>query len=572
MKKKRIRKLQSWITAVLITALLAVTLLKVNTFAADGSPTVYEVESAEQFIEAVEQAQDGDVIKVMRWIYLKGIFHFTDDKHLTIIRDNSGAFLGINDLNPGIGETIIKNMTFDGQGIAAGDPFVSITNGYYTFEGCTFQNCGQADNAGGQNAMGAAMMNYSATVTLKGCTFKDNYAYSGGHIYAYDNAVTTLDGCALMNGHAYDQGGGVYNIGRMTVKNTLIFGNTAANGGNDIRNLRTVDLKDSIETLNALVNDPQKVVEGWKDEGTGTFFAVPSECSMEYLTLVVSDKPQDDPGEDPADDPGDNPGEGGGDDDPADDKPSEPADDVSGNDPGDQSGDSGSGGSTGGGNTYTETNTTTTTTSDNSTTTSTTTTDNSDRSTVTDRHDTVSNSTVNNYYQGAAAGEAKAELTGAASVTSSAAQAPQSVRGQSEADTSPSGMTKSAYNGQDKAENTAAVNSLDHGTDTPEAPHFDIDLTGVDCAIRTNDAGSYDIVIRNAPRSETQDVITLTAYQEEAPDREPEQSAAPDDQPVTEARTVSPLDVVQTALLAAVLICLIWDFGTRRRINPHAEQ
>ncbi len=82
------------------------------------------------------------------------------------------------------------------------------------------------------------------TLTLVGCSIRDNVAQVGGGIYNSLNATLTITACTLWWNQAGYSGGGLGNFGQVTIYcGTEIFANSAAYGGG-ISNSRTVSIFD----------------------------------------------------------------------------------------------------------------------------------------------------------------------------------------------------------------------------------------------------------------------------------------------------------------------------------------
>ncbi len=235
---------------------------------------------------AIIQANDGDVIGITGLIDQNAIQNIGyADKHITIKRMDSSAILRIQS------EAIYQNITFDGGGIDSTAAFV-ITNGNITFQDCVFQNSLTS------TANGGAVYVLNKTTSFKNCTFNNNTAVQGGHIYVANPANVTIENCTFENGHALSDGGaiknttqppascnitssiitnnsadkyggGISNTGNIVISGTKIFNNTASGGGADIARFSYFfSMYDSIETegLLELFKDDEIVPKGWVND------------------------------------------------------------------------------------------------------------------------------------------------------------------------------------------------------------------------------------------------------------------------------------------------------------------
>lgn len=232
-------------------------------------------------------AQDGDVIGISGTITINGNQAVGyADKHVTFKRMTDSSYFYIQS------ESTFQNVTFDGGGINGVVAYV-LSSAKVTYQGVTFKDC--INN----NANGGAAYIISNTVNFNNCTFENNTAVQGGHIYTANSSTALIQDSTLTNGHAFidggaiknaestattnitssiiknnsanEYGGGLSNKGNMLITGTKIFDNTAPNGA-DIANAAygNLNLADSIETLVELFQDEGKIPTAWVDDYDGS--------------------------------------------------------------------------------------------------------------------------------------------------------------------------------------------------------------------------------------------------------------------------------------------------------------
>ena len=113
-------------------------------------------------------------------------------------------------------------------------------NSSLTLTGCTFEGCAGLPSSGQGDLYGGGLRSCAMTVTVTGCTFKDDTSGStpthcsaklgGGASFDKSFSTVTISGCTFTNCTA-TSGGGVYVAGTLTMSSGTITGCTATNGG-----------------------------------------------------------------------------------------------------------------------------------------------------------------------------------------------------------------------------------------------------------------------------------------------------------------------------------------------------
>ena len=131
------------------------------------------------------------------------------------------------------GNLTVANSTFngnsalsDGGAIRSGNSSTSKT---LSLTGCTFNANTSSSEGGGVDAT------YSGTVAITNCTFTANVGGSQGGAFRFDgiNATLTNDtitGNRVPNGNGNRFGGGIYDLGQITLNNTIVAGNFQGEG------------------------------------------------------------------------------------------------------------------------------------------------------------------------------------------------------------------------------------------------------------------------------------------------------------------------------------------------------
>jgi predicted outer membrane repeat protein len=125
---------------------------------------------------------------------------------------------------------------------------LSINGGNASFNSLTFAGGSDVEVAGGIYVL-------AGTATIDNCTFSGNSGRHGGAIWSYGSSVLTIRKTTFSGNSAqYDGGGICISHGTADIQNCTFSGNTAATGGG-IRNLGTLTLQNSIVAGNSATTD-----------------------------------------------------------------------------------------------------------------------------------------------------------------------------------------------------------------------------------------------------------------------------------------------------------------------------
>ena len=241
--------------------------LKQASDAVTGSYT-FEVSNWAEFIEAADNAADGDTIKLTDDITDAGEDYTKvekDDQEKTYIDAVTSATYGEMILSKNItidgqnhkitnsgdpehliftfnisGNITMNDMTIDGAaygkrmggGIYIAGSGASLDMNKVTVRNCTSYKTGMPGNGGG------AVWVKNGSLTAENCVFENNKVNTegyGGAVMVSNSASASLTSCEFKNNSApYGGAAAAYGTSTLTVKDSTFSGNSSANGGNDI--------------------------------------------------------------------------------------------------------------------------------------------------------------------------------------------------------------------------------------------------------------------------------------------------------------------------------------------------
>jgi predicted outer membrane repeat protein len=280
--KKMICRIMSLVVAV--ACVLPAAALDSEPSADTPAPAV--VSTADELLEAIGAAEDGDTISLSQTITPWGNTNIgTTEKHLNLVR--AEAFSGPM-FSCTTGEITFENLSIDGGNANfkiissicpelhlkdvyicnSGDSAVSVTQGDLIIENCRFEN--NTAQSGGHiwlmagvtaeikgtsfvGGSGGAIWN-TADLYIEDCLFTGNSADGGG------GAIHTVRGrCEVVGStitgnstSGFGGGGGIYNRGTLALSDTEIYGNTSTLCGADIFSYGSLDISASSDDLNEI--------------------------------------------------------------------------------------------------------------------------------------------------------------------------------------------------------------------------------------------------------------------------------------------------------------------------------
>ena len=255
------------------------------------------VSTLDELLTAIAEAEDGAVIGLDGQIILTySVMLGSESKSITLqkVSPNSNIFISSTS------SATIRNITFDGAEIEGTQAFLQ-SDSYVRIKDCVFKNHYSTGYGTGAVAI------FSGMIEFYNCSFQNNTASQGGHIYIGGMCAANIENCTFTNGSGSaisnngtcnikgslltenegDVGGAIRNSGILTIENSKIFKNTAE-VGNDISTGSPITFVDSAAELNALYAADGFTAEWVKD-------TVSSPLHGNYITweLVLTAIPEE---------------------------------------------------------------------------------------------------------------------------------------------------------------------------------------------------------------------------------------------------------------------------------------
>lgn len=277
-----------------------------------GQQSPVTVSTLEELQEAIAAAEHGDTIQISDTICIMETTLSTD-KNITIrcaedftksdmIQIYGGTIIGISFLGEGastiicvatnqrVQETVIRDCTFDGCGVAMGVYVCGAKPNYVEITDCEFSNCLKSAVSGRANT----------NIEMNGCYVHDTYREDAGG--AIDSADTlTLNGCLITGNNAYANSG-VFSSGTLTISDCQIRDNIARSTDRGV----AVDVFCNGEWS---ITDKEDEVCSFYDVSTGEKIILPvvgctnvakliyltDEAARDYFTPISDDQEEDEP-------------------------------------------------------------------------------------------------------------------------------------------------------------------------------------------------------------------------------------------------------------------------------------
>lgn len=279
------------------------------------------VSSLEELLQAIEQAEAGATIGIgCEIVCTAGIVIGDNEKPVILKRtapEGRVCFYSVD----GTGNSAIQNITLDGNSVDATTAFVQ-SSMETSFLNCTFSNCmaGAVEVKNGYQYFENCIFEnniaqYGPHIRFDGgsgyilnCIFTDGTAtIRGGAIACYTDQGVILEQSTVTGNSSSQRGGGIWNAGKLTVLQSMIYGNEACWEPDDIVNeyqgqLALVDNHRDLTRLYAPYNlTPNKwAVDTFIDESAERPNMV---FSMSFATNDPEPSPEPEPEPTPTPDP-----------------------------------------------------------------------------------------------------------------------------------------------------------------------------------------------------------------------------------------------------------------------------
>jgi len=165
-------------------------------------------------------------------------FHFTDCRNQDSDNWEEGGAIVLNN-----SDAVFVNCVFDGNSAVRFGGAVSVQGtGSPKFFNCIFRNNGSGSAGSDKDVnveplAGGAIFLHSGSPSFTNCLFHGNKAAEGA-VIAVTNGTPTFTNCTIANNYCkFKYGGGLHDGGgKAIVRNCILWGNTAIEGGNQVFN------------------------------------------------------------------------------------------------------------------------------------------------------------------------------------------------------------------------------------------------------------------------------------------------------------------------------------------------
>lgn len=191
----------------------------------DNQPAV--VTNLEDLTEAINTASDGDTIYLSGNIDISGSIEIGNlDKSIFLCgMPESPVVISVLDSIPDGECALFRNLTL------LGDSSTGIVleqhGGASYFENVCFRNSSAFTEQ-------SVFSIKSGMATFRNCTFEESRGINGSHIYAEASSSVVINDCQFFTGLASQNGGSIYSLGDLTIRNSLFANSYAEECGGSI--------------------------------------------------------------------------------------------------------------------------------------------------------------------------------------------------------------------------------------------------------------------------------------------------------------------------------------------------
>ena len=191
----------------------------------DNQPAV--VTNLEDLTEAINAASDGDTIYLSGNIDISGSIEIGNlDKSIFLCgMPESPVVISVLDSIPDGECALFRNLTL------LGDSSTGIVleqhGGASYFENVCFRNSSAFTEQ-------SVFSIKSGMATFRNCTFEESRGINGSHIYAEASSSVVINDCQFFTGLASQNGGSIYSLGDLTIRNSLFANSYAEEYGGSI--------------------------------------------------------------------------------------------------------------------------------------------------------------------------------------------------------------------------------------------------------------------------------------------------------------------------------------------------
>jgi hypothetical protein len=258
------------------------------------------VSTLDELLTAIAEAEDGAVIGLDGQIILTySVMLGSESKSITLQKVSPNSNIYISSTS----SATIRNITFDGAEVEGTQAFLQ-SDSYVMIENCVFKNHYSTGHGAGAVAI------FNGMIEFYNCSFQNNTASPGGHIFIGGMCTANIENCTFTNGsdsaisnngtcnikgsllteNQGAVGGAIRNSGILTIEKSKIYKNTAE-VGNDISTGTgsPITFVDSAAELNALYAADGFTAEWVKDTVSSPLYG--NYITWELVLTAIPEEP-----------------------------------------------------------------------------------------------------------------------------------------------------------------------------------------------------------------------------------------------------------------------------------------